>query len=237
MERALRGKEVMMGGHREPPKRCPRCESTNTKFCYYNNYSQSQPRHFCKACRRYWTEGGTLRNVPQGGGSHRRGSKRPRKTPGATTSRPVLLTGTEVVPPMPPPPPPFLVVGGGGDQGVFPPFHTAGCAGMMPDFVGFPAGCDQGPFGPGMLPGFLNLPIYPPMPPPFDPNLLIHQQPRVAVSSHQQMNITVFTSTTTGPTGPAVSSADPGNGEGYWDEYNNGGEGGGPRPPTPSTSI
>ena len=34
----------------------------------YNNYSLSQPRHFCKACKRYWTRGGTLRNVPVGGG-------------------------------------------------------------------------------------------------------------------------------------------------------------------------
>ena len=48
--------------------KCPRCESSNTKFCYYNNYSLSQPRHFCKACKRYWTRGGTLRNVPVGGG-------------------------------------------------------------------------------------------------------------------------------------------------------------------------
>ncbi|GLJ41109.1 hypothetical protein SUGI_0851560 [Cryptomeria japonica] len=47
---------------------CPRCDSTNTKFCYYNNYSLSQPRHFCKTCRRYWTRGGALRNVPVGGG-------------------------------------------------------------------------------------------------------------------------------------------------------------------------
>ncbi|KAL2932044.1 Dof zinc finger protein DOF1.7 [Bienertia sinuspersici] len=48
--------------------KCPRCESTNTKFCYYNNYNKSQPRHFCKACKRHWTKGGTLRNVPVGGG-------------------------------------------------------------------------------------------------------------------------------------------------------------------------
>ncbi|CAO2830812.1 unnamed protein product [Amaranthus hypochondriacus] len=48
--------------------RCPRCDSTNTKFCYYNNYNLTQPRHFCKTCRRYWTKGGTLRNVPIGGG-------------------------------------------------------------------------------------------------------------------------------------------------------------------------
>ncbi|XP_057503877.1 dof zinc finger protein DOF1.2-like [Actinidia eriantha] len=47
---------------------CPRCASQNTKFCYYNNYSLSQPRYFCKACRRYWTKGGSLRNVPVGGG-------------------------------------------------------------------------------------------------------------------------------------------------------------------------
>ncbi|KAK7386697.1 hypothetical protein VNO78_27032 [Psophocarpus tetragonolobus] len=48
--------------------KCPRCDSANTKFCYYNNYSLTQPRHFCKTCRRYWTNGGALRNVPIGGG-------------------------------------------------------------------------------------------------------------------------------------------------------------------------
>ncbi|XP_022970445.1 dof zinc finger protein DOF2.1-like [Cucurbita maxima] len=52
----------------EQALKCPRCDSTNTKFCYYNNYSLSQPRYFCKSCRRYWTQGGTLRNVPVGGG-------------------------------------------------------------------------------------------------------------------------------------------------------------------------
>ncbi|XP_039173862.1 dof zinc finger protein DOF2.4-like [Eucalyptus grandis] len=59
----------------EGPLKCPRCESTNTKFCYFNNYSLSQPRHFCKTCRRYWTRGGALRNVPVGGGC-RRNNKR-----------------------------------------------------------------------------------------------------------------------------------------------------------------
>ncbi|KAE8714972.1 Dof zinc finger protein DOF3.5 [Hibiscus syriacus] len=52
----------------QQPQKCPRCDSANTKFCYYNNYSLSQPRYFCKSCRRYWTHGGTLRNVPVGGG-------------------------------------------------------------------------------------------------------------------------------------------------------------------------
>nr|AAK76521.1 putative Dof zinc finger protein [Arabidopsis thaliana] len=56
--------------------KCPRCDSPNTKFCYYNNYNLSQPRHFCKSCRRYWTKGGALRNVPVGGGSRKNATKR-----------------------------------------------------------------------------------------------------------------------------------------------------------------
>lgn len=55
--------------------KCPRCDSPNTKFCYYNNYNLSQPRHFCKSCKRYWTKGGALRNIPVGGGS-RKNAKR-----------------------------------------------------------------------------------------------------------------------------------------------------------------
>ncbi|CAN8264656.1 unnamed protein product [Cochlearia groenlandica] len=47
---------------------CPRCKSMETKFCYYNNYNVNQPRHFCKACQRYWTSGGTMRSVPVGAG-------------------------------------------------------------------------------------------------------------------------------------------------------------------------
>lgn len=64
---------------------CPRCDSTNTKFCYYNNYNYSQPRHFCKACRRYWTHGGTLRDIPVGGGT-RKNAKRSRTHHVAVTS-------------------------------------------------------------------------------------------------------------------------------------------------------
>ncbi|GMJ05661.1 cycling DOF factor 1 [Hibiscus trionum] len=47
---------------------CPRCNSNQTKFCYYNNYNVNQPRHFCKNCQRYWTAGGAMRNVPIGAG-------------------------------------------------------------------------------------------------------------------------------------------------------------------------
>lgn len=77
---------------------CPRCNSTNTKFCYYNNYSLTQPRYFCKTCRRYWTEGGSLRNVPVGGGSrkNKRSSSSslsgPSSSANSTTSTSLLTT-------------------------------------------------------------------------------------------------------------------------------------------------
>ncbi|GMI67368.1 OBF binding protein 4 [Hibiscus trionum] len=64
--------------------KCPRCESPNTKFCYYNNYNLSQPRYFCKGCCRYWTKGGVLRNVPVGGGCRKaKRSKSKTKPPSA----------------------------------------------------------------------------------------------------------------------------------------------------------
>ncbi|EPS63224.1 hypothetical protein M569_11563, partial [Genlisea aurea] len=68
----------------EAALKCPRCESTNTKFCYFNNYSLTQPRHFCKTCRRYWTRGGALRNVPVGGGCRR--NKRSKTSSGSSTT-------------------------------------------------------------------------------------------------------------------------------------------------------
>ncbi|KAA8543994.1 hypothetical protein F0562_021829 [Nyssa sinensis] len=81
----------------EQALKCPRCDSTNTKFCYYNNYSLTQPRYFCKSCRRYWTKGGTLRNVPVGGGCRKNkrssssSSKRSQDQPIITTNpSPVL---------------------------------------------------------------------------------------------------------------------------------------------------
>ncbi|KAJ4972252.1 hypothetical protein NE237_005351 [Protea cynaroides] len=68
----------------EAALQCPRCESTNTKFCYFNNYSLTQPRHFCKTCRRYWTRGGALRNVPVGGGCRRN-----KRSKGSSSKSPV----------------------------------------------------------------------------------------------------------------------------------------------------
>ncbi|KAF6150548.1 hypothetical protein GIB67_030349 [Kingdonia uniflora] len=73
----------------KPPQeqslKCPRCDSSNTKFCYYNNYSLTQPRYFCKGCRRYWTKGGSLRNVPVGGGC-RKSTKRSSSSSSSTSS-------------------------------------------------------------------------------------------------------------------------------------------------------
>ncbi|KAK0604244.1 hypothetical protein LWI29_013682 [Acer saccharum] len=72
----------------ETALKCPRCDSINTKFCYFNNYSLSQPRHFCKTCRRYWTRGGALRNVPVGGGCRRnKKSKSTSKSPASSTEK------------------------------------------------------------------------------------------------------------------------------------------------------
>ncbi|KXZ52853.1 hypothetical protein GPECTOR_8g235 [Gonium pectorale] len=54
---------------------CPRCNSGDTKFCYYNNYNIKQPRFYCKTCQRYWTAGGTLRNIAPGSGRRKSKSK------------------------------------------------------------------------------------------------------------------------------------------------------------------
>ncbi|CAL5213400.1 unnamed protein product [Lathyrus oleraceus] len=78
--------------------KCPRCDSTNTKFCYYNNYNKSQPRHFCRACKRHWTKGGTLRNVPVGGGRKNKRIKKPTTpvTSSTTTATTSIQTPLQV---------------------------------------------------------------------------------------------------------------------------------------------
>lgn len=83
----------------EEALKCPRCESTNTKFCYFNNYSLTQPRHFCKTCRRYWTRGGALRNVPVGGGCRRnkRSKSSSRSKSPATAERQTGSSSTSTV--------------------------------------------------------------------------------------------------------------------------------------------
>lgn len=92
--------------HTEVPLKCPRCDSTNTKFCYFNNYSLSQPRHFCKACRRYWTRGGALRNVPVGGGCRRnkksKSSSSSSKSPANNTEKPQQMGNSNSTSSLPP---------------------------------------------------------------------------------------------------------------------------------------
>ncbi|XP_043702097.1 dof zinc finger protein DOF1.4-like isoform X2 [Telopea speciosissima] len=92
---------VMEKPGQEQALKCPRCDSSNTKFCYYNNYSLSQPRHFCKACKRYWTRGGTLRNVPVGGGYRK--NKRVKRSSSNDVSSPSSCSsalGTPTTPPV-----------------------------------------------------------------------------------------------------------------------------------------
>ncbi|XP_058197802.1 uncharacterized protein LOC131313494 isoform X1 [Rhododendron vialii] len=52
-----------LGAHPQEPDHppCLRCNSTNTKFLYYNNNNHSQPRYMCYSCSKSWTHGGTIR--------------------------------------------------------------------------------------------------------------------------------------------------------------------------------
>ncbi|KAL6633796.1 hypothetical protein ACP70R_026467 [Stipagrostis hirtigluma subsp. patula] len=88
------GTERRARPQKEKALNCPRCNSTNTKFCYYNNYSLQQPRYFCKTCRRYWTEGGSLRNVPVGGGSRKNKRSSSAVSSAAAASTSAAVSGT-----------------------------------------------------------------------------------------------------------------------------------------------
>ena len=60
-EKAAGGKDGKPGCKLPRPEgstACPRCESMDTKFCYYNNYNVKQPRYFCKVGTFHsWTSG------------------------------------------------------------------------------------------------------------------------------------------------------------------------------------
>ncbi|XP_021759695.1 cyclic dof factor 2-like isoform X1 [Chenopodium quinoa] len=47
----------------DKPVSCPRCNSMETKFCYFNNSNINKSRHFCWSCQRYWTIGGATKNL------------------------------------------------------------------------------------------------------------------------------------------------------------------------------
>ncbi|THU47990.1 hypothetical protein C4D60_Mb09t21490 [Musa balbisiana] len=108
---------------------CARCGSEDTKFCYYNNYNTSQPRHYCRTCKRYWTHGGTLRNVPEGGCS-KKIKKKPLLPSSSASSKNLPQAQAPIIPQMQdtlagalghptrvPMPTPFFHAGGGGAAG------------------------------------------------------------------------------------------------------------------------
>ncbi|KAH7296746.1 hypothetical protein KP509_26G037300 [Ceratopteris richardii] len=81
--------------HPQQAVKCPRCNSSETKFCYYNNYSTTQPRYFCKNCKRYWTDGGTLRNVPVGGGLRKNKRSKSKLAAASSSSSPPTSSLTQ----------------------------------------------------------------------------------------------------------------------------------------------
>ncbi|KAF2948887.1 dof zinc finger protein DOF3.1 [Oryza sativa Japonica Group] len=154
---------------------CPRCESTNTKFCYYNNYNLAQPRHFCKACRRYWTRGGALRNVPVGGGTRNKVApapctgrrKRAAHAAHAAAPPPTTTASSAPLPLMPPavayelpflPPPPPLPL-----AAVDPDRRLLDLGGSFTSLLA-PAQLHNGHFTTGFLLGTMS--SAPPPPPP-----------------------------------------------------------------------
>ncbi|KAF8663236.1 hypothetical protein HU200_055843 [Digitaria exilis] len=123
------------GSQREPEGLpCPRCESVNTKFCYYNNYNLSQPRYFCRTCRRYWTRGGALRNVPVGGGTRKAtpATTRRRRSTGGSQQPPAVHAPSSPAAALPP-----LAVPGGGGAGSYAALLRQ-YAGSMPSFPAQP---------------------------------------------------------------------------------------------------
>ena len=80
--------EAMM----KPPQnlKCPRCDSEETKFCYFNNSKSSQPRYRCKNCNRFWTHGGKLRDIPSNAAERR--AERARDSFISTISSPPTVT-------------------------------------------------------------------------------------------------------------------------------------------------
>ncbi|XP_002452763.1 dof zinc finger protein DOF1.8 isoform X2 [Sorghum bicolor] len=130
------GTERRARPQKEKALNCPRCNSTNTKFCYYNNYSLQQPRYFCKTCRRYWTEGGSLRNVPVGGGSRKNKRSSSAVSSAAAASTSAAMSGTVSV--GLPAKNPKLMHEGAHDLNLAFPHHN-GRALQPPEFPAFPS--------------------------------------------------------------------------------------------------
>ncbi|KAJ4834284.1 hypothetical protein Tsubulata_028323 [Turnera subulata] len=161
-----RSKPTMQGDQDQPqqpqqPQKCPRCESLNTKFCYYNNYSLSQPRYFCKTCRRYWTLGGTLRNVPVGGGC-RKGKRARTTSTSATMSSSSGENSNRPRQSLAAAPPPQSIISGANSGSLvspavqIPPYYPSGGGG---GFVTSLAAMHQPPQGFGHQPPYHRQPM------------------------------------------------------------------------------
>ncbi|KAL1802337.1 hypothetical protein ACET3Z_030984 [Daucus carota] len=86
--------------------RCPRCNSEETKFGYYNNNQISQPRYRCKNCKKFWTHGGKVRDISSNG-RERRVNRFRDSSPSTVSSAP------------PPPPLPVGMTSGGFINGIW----------------------------------------------------------------------------------------------------------------------
>jgi len=137
---------------------CPRCSSTETKFCYYNNYNIKQPRYYCKGCQRYWTAGGTLRDVPVGAG--RRRSKGAR-------SQDDTLSG-----------------GGGFSAGTLPPYVDPAFAAIT--LAAAAAAKPNSLLAPGIIPPIIP-PVIPPVIPVLVPPAIIPTLPFPAPVNYSQL--------------------------------------------------
>ncbi|RLN30583.1 dof zinc finger protein DOF5.1-like [Panicum miliaceum] len=104
---------------------CPRCRSRDTKFCYFNNYNVNQPRHFCRACHRYWTAGGAIRNVPVGSGRRKNRPVLPPPTPPAPHAGDATSTNT-------------TSADHASEPGSSPPVFTAASGGLAVPYRGSP---------------------------------------------------------------------------------------------------
>lgn len=91
MEQVRRQNQHQQQERPQTPLKCPRCDSVNTKFRYFNNQNLAQPRYLCKSCNRLWTEGGSLRDVPIGG--NKRNKQTGYDSLGSHSHQPPLPTG------------------------------------------------------------------------------------------------------------------------------------------------
>ncbi|WOK91849.1 hypothetical protein Cni_G00540 [Canna indica] len=175
---------------------CARCGSIDTKFCYYNNYNTSQPRYYCRTCKRHWTHGGTLRNVPEGGSS-KKTKKKPSSSSSSSSASSLKLAHQQFLHdqppalaaagisnsdrgPLPPPSPLFLGAGGGRAAGVVGGGLIRDDLAALPAFAN-PAGGIVGDFARANPPPGFN---------PLVDGITLQQlvqQPRLSLALHQNL--------------------------------------------------